>query len=150
MIDHRDRAQTAGRYSSNRLFEWVMAIMMLLIAFTLSLPGDTLSRGALNMLQTQLDIDEPIVAVILAAVGTLRCGALYANGNLPVYGPKARTLGSAVGALSWAVLMSTMIFDSLLSKSASIMVPVFGSLIIGEVVSAYRATRDGRFKSKLF
>ena len=40
----------AGPYSSNRLFEWVMAIAMFLMAVTLALPGDSLDRGALRQL----------------------------------------------------------------------------------------------------
>ena len=150
MIDHRERGPTAGRFSTNRLFEWIMAIMMLQIAVTLAMPGDTLGRGALRMLQEQMGLGESFIAVLLGCIGTLRCAALYANGNIPVHGPRARTAGSAIGALTLAVLMATMLYDSFVSGSGSILVPVFGSLIIGEVVSAYRATRDGRFKPKLF
>lgn len=32
----------AGPYSTYRLFEWCMASMMVLIAFTLAMPGDTM------------------------------------------------------------------------------------------------------------
>ena len=36
------RPHPAGPYSTYRLFEWSMAVMMLLIAITLILPGDTI------------------------------------------------------------------------------------------------------------
>lgn len=139
----------AGPHSSNRLFEWIMAIMMLLIAMTMAVPGDTLGRGSLYMIQLLFGLGETVAAVVLAGAGVLRCFALYANGNIPIYGPKARITGSAIGALSWSILLVALLYDSIITGAASIMVPVFGSLIIGEIVSAYRATRDGRHKSKL-
>lgn len=139
------RLDRSGPYSSNRLFEWVMAIAMFLMAVTLALPGDSLDRGALRQL-AEAGFSEEGMAVILAAIGVARCVALFANGNLPFYGPILRWVGSAVGAFVWAYLMAVLAFDSLVTGNPSFIMPLFGVIAAGEVVSCKRAVRDGRFK----
>lgn len=145
MTAHRRQHGEAGRYSSNRLFEWVMAIAMILMALTLALPGDSLDRGALRQL-SDADLGEESISFIFALIGSARCVALLANGNLPVYGPILRYVGSVVGALFWSYLMTVLAYDGLLSGKNSMMMPLLGSLAAGEVVSVKRAVRDGRFK----
>lgn len=135
----------AGVYSSNRLFEWVMAIAMALMALTLALPGDSLDRGALRQL-SEAGFSETGMSVILAVIGVARCVALFANGNLPFYGPILRWIGSAVGAMAWAYLMGVLAFDSLVTGNPSFIMPLFGAIAAGEVVSCKRAVRDGRFR----
>ena len=135
----------AGPYSSNRLFEWVMAIAMFLMAVTLALPGDSLDRGALRQL-AEAGFSEIAMALILGAIGVARCVALFANGNLPLYGPILRWIGSAVGAMAWAYLMGVLAFDSLVTGNPSFISPLFGAIAAGEIVSCKRAVRDGRFR----
>jgi hypothetical protein len=135
----------AGPYSSNRLFEWIMAGGMLLIAFTLALPGDTLDRGALRLL-ARSGVGEEAMAVTFTAIGTMRAVALFANGKLPRYGPLMRYAGSFVGAFVWAMMMAPLAYDSLLSGKVSFIVPLLGMLTLGELISVYRAVRDGGFR----
>lgn len=135
----------SGPYSSNRLFEWVMAVAMLLMALTLALPGDSLDRGALRQL-SDAGASEEAIAFVFALIGSARCFALFANGNLPVYGPILRYIGSVVGALFWSYLMTVLAYDGLVTGKNSMMMPLLGALAAGEVISVKRAVRDGRFK----
>ncbi|HEV2552698.1 MAG TPA: hypothetical protein VGV17_02925 [Bosea sp. (in: a-proteobacteria)] len=137
----------AGPYSSNRLFEWIMAGGLLLIAFTLALPGDSLDRGALRLL-VATGFSEDVMAVLFAVIGSMRAFALFANGKLPFYGPLMRYAGSFVGALVWALMMSPLAYDSLLSGKVSFIVPLLGMLTLGELISVYRAVRDGGFRKR--
>lgn len=137
----------AGPYSSNRLFEWIMAGGLILVALTLALPGDSLDRGALRLL-VDVGASEEAMATIFAVIGTMRAVALFANGKLPFYGPLMRYFGSVIGALVWFVLMSPLAYDSLLSGKVSIYVPLLGMLTLGELISVYRAVRDGGFRRR--
>lgn len=141
------RHEPAGDYSSNRLFEWVMAGCMLMIALTLALPGDTLERGALKML-ADAGADEMWLAVAFATIGTLRCFALFANGKLPIYGPMARYIGSMAGALAWVSIMLPLALDSLITGKPSLVAPIFGMLTLGELISCYRAVRDSGIRRR--
>lgn len=137
----------AGPYSSNRLFEWIMAGGLLLIAFTLALPGDSLDRGALRLLAAS-GVSEEAMACSFGVIGTMRAVALFANGKLPLYGPLMRYAGSFVGALVWMMMMSPLAYDSLLTGKVSIYVPLLGMLTLGELISVYRAVRDGGFRRR--
>lgn len=136
---------SAGPYSSNRLFEWIMAVSMLLIAFTLALPGDSLDRGAIRML-LEANLSETTIGSIFGIIGSARCIALFANGNLPFYGPILRYVGSVVGALFWSYLMTVLVIDAFVTGKNSMFMPLLGALAAGEVVSVKRAVRDGRFR----
>ncbi|WP_429068506.1 hypothetical protein [Bosea sp. OAE752] len=138
---------SAGPYSSNRLFEWIMAGGLLLMAFTLALPGDSLDRGTLRLL-AENGASEEAMAVTLGCIGSMRAVALFANGKLPVYGPLMRYAGSFVGAFVWMMLMLPLVYDSLLSGKVSIFVPLLGMLTLGELISVYRAVRDGGFRRR--
>jgi hypothetical protein len=137
----------AGPYSSNRLFEWIMAWGLLLVAAVLALPGDSLDRGVLRLLSYS-GVSEEAMAFTFAVIGTMRCVALFANGKLPLYGPLMRYAGSFVGALVWAMMMTPLVFDGLVSRSWSIFVPLLLMLTIGELISVYRAVRDGGFRRR--
>ena len=139
------RYDPSGPRSSNRLFEWIMAVAMLLIALTLALPGDSLDRGALRQF-SDAGASEELIAFIFAIIGSARCIALFANGNLPTHGPILRYVGSVVGALFWSYLMTVLAYDGLVTGKNSMMMPLLGALAVGEVISVKRAVRDGRFK----
>lgn len=136
---------SAGPYSSNRLFEWMMAGAMLLLSFTFALPGDTLGRGDYRIIAW---MGEEFFAFLFGTVGAMRCVALYANGRLPVYGPLMRYIGSFVGALCWLNLGLPLAVGSLVSGNVSLVVPVFGMLTLGEFLSVYRAVKDGGYRKR--
>lgn len=88
------------------------------------------------------------MAFTFAALGSMRSVALFANGKLPIYGPLMRYAGSFVGALVWVMMMSPLAYDSLLTGKVSIYVPLLGMLTLGELISVYRAVRDGGFRRR--
>ncbi|MBN9444401.1 hypothetical protein [Bosea sp. (in: a-proteobacteria)] len=120
---------------------------MLLFAFTLALPGDSLDRGALRLLADN-GASEEAMALLFAVMGTMRSVALFANGKLPLYGPLMRYAGSLVGALTWSAMMTPLLLDSLITRKVSLFVPLLGMLTLGELISVYRAVRDGGFRRR--
>jgi hypothetical protein len=94
---------SAGPYSTYRLFEWCMATMMVLIAFTLAMPGDTMERNALRPI-AELGFSEANMALIFDCAGSVRVMALFLNGyiNNVRVGPKgayAPAVGAGIGCL---------------------------------------------------
>jgi len=122
-----------------------MAFGMLLLSLTFALPGDTLSRGDYRIISW---MGEEFFACLFGIVGTMRCVALYANGRLPVYGPLMRYVGSFVGALCWMNLALPIAVGSIITGNASLVVPIFGVLILGELLSVYRAVKDGGYRKR--
>lgn len=136
----------AGPYSNQRLFEWCMAVMMLLIATTLAFPGDTIERSALKPL-LDAGFTEGFLSGFFAAFGTLRAVALAANGYINngyarPSGATLRAIGAAAGAIIWGEMMICLLADALQSEAPSLVIPVFGTLVIFEVISCGRARRD--------
>ncbi len=137
---------SAGPYSTYRLFEWCMAVMMVLIAITLAMPGDTMERAALKLIAL-LGFNEENMATFFAAVGSLRVMALYLNGyvNNSNIGPKGayiRATGAAGGCLIMGQLTFALIYDAFQASSPSFFIPVLGTLAMFEAVSVYVACLD--------
>ena len=137
---------TPGPYSVHRQFEWAMAVMMVLISVTLALPGDTLDRGALRGL-ADVGFNEGTMAAIFGVIGTARGFALWANGNLnhgkiTPQGAMIRAGCCVVGAVVWGQMTLAMFRDAFFANAASLMIPVFGTLTMFELLSAYRARHD--------
>ncbi|MHB2205083.1 hypothetical protein [Methylobacterium sp. CM6257] len=137
----------AGPYSTYRLFEWCMAVMMLLIAITLVLPGDTMERAALKPI-AEMGFSEENMALFFGAVGVLRSLALYLNGHINNYvvGPKGayiRALGAGAGCFIMGQFCGALIFDAFKADAPSFVIPVFGTLAMFEALSVYIAVLDG-------
>lgn len=141
-------AHPAGPYSTYRLFEWCMAVMSLLIAFTLALPGDTMERAALKPI-ADMGFTEENMALFFGSVGAIRIMALYLNGyiNNVRTGPKGaytRAACAAAGCFIMGQLTGALVFDAFKVASApSFVIPVFGTLAGFEALSVYIAVLDG-------
>lgn len=141
-------AHPAGPYSTYRLFEWCMATMMVLIAVTLVMPGDTMERTALKPI-ADMGFTEENMALFFGAVGVLRAMALYLNGHINniVVGPKGayiRAVGAAAGCFIMGQLTGALVFEALKGPAApSLVIPVFGTLAGFEALSVYIAALDG-------
>ncbi|MFE1601650.1 hypothetical protein [Methylobacterium sp. ID0610] len=139
-------AHPAGPYSSHRLFEWAMAVMMLLIALTLALPGDTMERASLKPI-ADLGFSEGSMAFFFGTVGVLRATALYLNGHINngmirPNGANVRAVCAGFGALVMAQLTLALVVDAFRSEAPSFVIPVFGTLTLFEAISCYVARLD--------
>ena len=138
----------AGPYSTYRLFEWCMASMMVLIALTLSMPGDTMERNALRPI-AEMGASEANMAMVFGSVGAIRIIALFLNGfiNNHVVGPKGayfRAFGAAVSCVIMGRFTIPLIWDACtVAHSPSLNIPVFGTLAWFEALSVYIAVLDG-------
>jgi len=141
-------AHPAGPYSTYRLFEWCMATMMILIAVTLAMPGDTMERAALKPI-AEMGFTEENMALLFGSVGVLRTMALYLNGHINniVVGPKGayiRAVCAAAGCFIMGQLTAALIFEAFKGPDApSFVIPVFGTLAGFEALSVYIAALDG-------
>ncbi|GJE13992.1 hypothetical protein [Methylobacterium longum] len=142
------QACPAGPYSTYRLFEWCMATMMILIAFTLVLPGDTMERAALKPI-AEMGFSEENMALFFGAIGGVRTMALYLNGHINniVVGPKGayiRAICATGGCFVMGQFTAALIFDAFRGpEAASFVIPVFGTLAGFEALSVYIAVLDG-------
>lgn len=130
-----------GARCAGRMYEWIMASTMISIGIGLALPGNSLAAGAFRHLHVT-EVNENVVAVVIGAIGVLRVVALFLNGRWKPYGAYCRTAAAVVGALTWSLLASTLLFNSLLEGVLSIGFPIYVNLLIGELVSARRSSAD--------
>src|ERR1043165_9161254 len=86
---------------SDRLMEYFAALVMIGDAIVLSLPGTVI--GTFLLIQ-HLGIPDNVFALFFAVFGTIRIFALIANGNIPVYGPRARSICALFGAQVWGLM----------------------------------------------
>ncbi|MGY2048932.1 hypothetical protein [Methylobacterium sp. JK268] len=145
-IARRTASHPAGPYSSHRLFEWAMAVMMLSIALTLALPGDTMERASLKPI-ADLGLGESSMATFFGIAGVLRIIALYFNGYLNnglvrPNGANIRAICAGFGALIMGQLTLALVVDAFSSEAPSFVIPVFGTLAVFEAVSCYVARVD--------
>lgn len=131
----------AGIHGANRLFEWVVSGMMLMIGFTLAMPGEVAS-DPLNVLVKSGVASEEILAFFFCAIAMVRIMALWANGRIPTHGPRARAICSAVAALIWSQMALASVWVGTVAGQTTLAAAIYGSLTIGELLSCYRATYD--------
>ena len=141
-----DPSHPAGHYSSERLFEWCMAVMMIFIALTLAVPGDTLERAALRPIAA-LGANEENMAVFFSLCGGLRAFALFMNGHINngrVFpsGANIRAVGALLSALVWGQLTLALFLDAFQANSASLNIPIFGTLTMFELLTCFIARKD--------
>lgn len=81
---------------NGRATEWLTSSVLLIFAFTLALPGDTLAGEGFRVFRI-LGMDEAMLSTPLALVGAARLVALYINGNWR-RSPILRAIGAIIGA----------------------------------------------------
>ncbi|MDR7037411.1 hypothetical protein J2X36_002158 [Methylobacterium sp. BE186] len=139
-------APYAGPYSTYRLFEWYMAVTMVLIAFTLALPGNTMERAALKPM-VAAGFTEANLATFFAAVGAVRVLALFLNGKInnsrggPA-GAYIRAFCAAGGCIIMGQLTFALVYDAFTATSPSFFIPVLGTAAGFEALSVYIAVLD--------
>ena len=130
-------------YCRNRLFEWAMTIAMLGLALEIAVWPSSIATGSFRLLL--IVINPTGLALFFGAFGLLRIAALIANGSWPEHGPRMRAMGAGAAALMWgqmcvALILMTPQFGGVPSAG----IPVYFSMTVGELMSAYRAISDAR------
>lgn len=136
---------TMRHYVEGRLFEWVMATAMVLLAVQTFVWPETLRTGAFYWLAVLMP--GPFIGIFLLLFGIARFGALVANGRSLVYGPFVRAFGALAGAVLWAQFELAMFADFTVKGPPSPGIPFFFAFTLAELYSAYRAANDVRIRS---
>lgn len=130
-------ADPPGRYSANRLFEWVSATGMLMTGMTLMLWPRTLPDGNLRPLLHLASVGE--LAAWYLLLGAIRCVTLTLNGRIGYWGPRIRALMAAICATVWLQMIVALWLQlGQPSMSSGILL----ALAAGELRSIARARRD--------
>lgn len=135
---------TLQHYCGNRLFEWVMTLALLMLGVLVVQWPDALAASAFRYI---LWIVAPVhLGIFYIVVGGFRIAALIANGSW-LYGPYIRSVGALAGAVIWGQMdLALLLLIPHAGTPPSPGIPVYFCLIIGELISVYRAlaTRDCR------
>lgn len=115
--------------------------MMVLIGFTIAMPGEVQS-DPLQLIAAFGWLGEDGLAFFFGMVGLARLAALWTSEKHQTYGPRVRAIGSALGSAIWVEMTIASIWSGHQSGHATVAAAVYGSLTIGEFVSCYRATYD--------
>jgi hypothetical protein len=132
-------------HCSNRLFEWITAVIMVGIATTIAISPRAVASGGFHLLQN-LGLTAEVLVLLFAIGGCVRIAALWANGRWQVCGPWFRFGCALAGAFLWAQMCLALIEWSDGAGYVSIGVPVYAGLALGELISCSRAARDGRHR----
>lgn len=130
-----------------RLFEWIMSIAMLSVAFTVILYPTSIEDSSFHFLSLA-GFTPPVVIGFYGTVGAARITALLINGRSIVYGPMLRFVGSVSGILIWSEMAVALLLRAPIVGSLSIGFGIYMTLSFGEVLSAYRAAADGALGRK--
>lgn len=129
-----------------RLFEWVMASAMILLAVQTFVWPQTLSSSAFHWLTAAMP--SKYIGGFLLLFGMARFAALIANGRSLVHGPRVRALGALAGAVLWAQFELALLADlTIEGKTPSPGIPFWFVFTLAELYSAYRAASDARDRS---
>ncbi len=132
-------------YVENRLFEWVMATAMILLAIETFIWPHTIDASAFHWLTTVLP--GAFIGVFLLLFGLARFAALIANGRSTVYGPRVRALCALAGAVLWAQFELALLASFTVKGPPSPGIPFWFTFTLAELYSAYRAASDDRSRS---
>jgi len=132
-------------YLEGRLFEWVMAAAMVLLAIETFAWPRTLEASAFYWLTAAMPA--AFIAWFLLIFGMLRCAALIANGRSKIYGPRARAIGALAGAAMWAQFDLALLASFTVKGPPSPGIPFWFTFTLAELYSAYRAASDVRSRS---
>lgn len=133
-----------GWLLSCRLFEWVTTGIMLGMAATIITSPATIEVGAFRYMLVA-GFTPLVLGVFLTVVGSIRLGALYANGRSTLWGPRLRMVGALGGAFIWSWLALALVVLAI-RETGTPPLGIFNwiGLAAGELVSCARAGSDVR------
>lgn len=129
-------------YLEGRLFEWIMTLSMLLLAFQIWLYPTTVVFSAFKDL---LDImTAQFIGLFMLTVGLMRAAALTLNGhsiNGVRLGPLFRSLMAVFCATMWFQFAFALLQLSITKNNPSPGLPFWTMFVLGELYVAYKAVR---------
>lgn len=126
-----------GKYSRNRLFEWVAAVGMLNTGIVLTFWPHTLAAGNLRPLLHVLG--EGQLTALYFCLGLIRCVTLILNGGLGHWGPKVRAVMAGISCLVLLQMVAALWYQL---GQPSMITGFFVALAGGEFKSVVRARRE--------
>lgn len=131
-------------HSTNRLFEWAMATIMLkmgLGVFAAGIFGFKVT-GAFTAF-VALGLDLPSIGLLFSLLGAMRCVALYANGKWR-NGCYVRALGCAVGVVVWVQMFGGILLVLIATDQLFMVLFVWSTFAAFEFFSLCRSILDLR------
>lgn len=132
-----------ARFLTCRLFEWVTTFIMLGMAATVIASPDTIEKGAFRYMLVA-GFTPLVLGVFFVVVGSIRVGALYANGRSEVWGPRLRIVGALAGIFIWSWMGVALVMLTRDTGTLSLGIVNWIGLALGEVISCARAGSDVR------
>lgn len=127
-----------------RLFEWMMAVSMVLLAFEIYLWPRTIEFSAFTELSQVMT--SAFIGLFLGIVGLVRIVSLLLNGHqvrgLRI-GPFLRSLMAVFCALMWTQFALALFQLSIDRGVPSPGLPFWSTFVLGELYVAYKAVRNG-------
>lgn len=130
-------ADSPGKYSANRLFEWVAAIGMINTGIVLMIWPHTLAAGNLRPLLHVLDTNQ--LTAVYSIIGVIRAVTLAMNGTLLQWGPILRIGMATVSLVIWLQMIAALWLQL---GQPSMITGILVALAGGEFRSVVRARRD--------
>lgn len=124
---------------SDRMMEYFAALVMIGDAIMLSIPGTV---GGTFEAMRHLGLPDSAFIMFFSIFGTVRILALLANGNIPTYGPRARSICALASAPVWALMGMSQISAWMATGHATLALPIYTLLTLADILSASRATFD--------
>ena len=130
-------------YSTNRTFEWTVAVIMLLmgigvmicVAFGFGIAG-------VFVVLTDLGLNHAQIGVLFILVGGLSCAALLANGRWRVNGCYLRAAGCSARLFVWLQLFAGVVQVMIRTEQFFLVMVVWGVFAVAECVSILVAILD--------
>lgn len=131
-------------FLEGRLFEWIMSISMVLLAFEIYLYPRTIEFSAFSELSQVMSYQ--FVGLFLGVVGSIRVMSLLLNGHQIRgfhIGPFLRSLMAVFCALMWTQFALALLQLSVDRGVPSPGLPFWTTFVFGELYVAYKAVRNG-------
>lgn len=136
--------QRIHKYLEGRLFEWMMSISMVLLAFEIFLFPRTIEFSAFTELNQVMS--NRFIGLFLGTVGLIRISSLVLNGHAFMgirIGPLLRSLMAVLCALMWTQFALALFQISLVREIPSPGLPFWATFVLGELYVAYKAVKNG-------